>query len=237
LCLTLTSLWLSWSGLIICCCLLPPESFLVLGPAGPMDHIFLSHDCDWIMWPVLTDWSGLVICCWFHQHNHSRLWALWDPWLFLCLMNLTGLWLVSVRWIAAGPCHTIILFSESFRTHISLLLWLSCSVQSNKLLLPLLALLFLVLDPIGTHDQIFVRSKTIYMFQNGVSSLREEELDFLSRRHYPGPVGPCYMTWTLMENAVSNSSSIVACLSIATGTCLLSHCLARMCRLAPLFWL
>jgi hypothetical protein len=41
------------------------------------------------------------------------------------------------------------------------------TVQSSKLLL---AQLFVVLGTVGIHEQIFVCSKTVYMFGNGVSS-------------------------------------------------------------------
>jgi hypothetical protein len=43
--------------------------------------------------------------------------------------------------------------------------------------------LFLFSGPVGTHDQIFVRSKTIYIFRYASPLRREEELVFLSRRH------------------------------------------------------
>jgi hypothetical protein len=46
----------------------------------------------------------------------------------------------------------------------------STAQHSNKLLLVSPAQPFLVSGPVETHDQIFVRSKTIYVFGNGFSS-------------------------------------------------------------------
>jgi hypothetical protein len=46
---------------------------------------------------------------------------------------------------------------------------MSSPVESNKLLLVSPAQSFLVSGPVGTHDLIYVRSKTVYVFVNGVS--------------------------------------------------------------------
>jgi hypothetical protein len=45
------------------------------------------------------------------------------------------------------------------------------------------AQLFLVSDPVGTREQIFVRSKTICVFGNGAASLTRGEVSLLSRRY------------------------------------------------------
>jgi hypothetical protein len=91
---------------------------------------------------------------------------------------------VGSRKLLLALARTIILGSEPWETHAHIflshdssthaipLLSVSVCFQSSPVYCswPSPAYLFLVSGFVGTHDQIFVRSKTVYIFRNGVFS-------------------------------------------------------------------